>query len=236
MPDTAGTRPEAGCAAAARQAGPPAPAAAAAPAAAPPPPKSAAELALESGVASYDAGDYNAAIKTLGGSSDIAVAPTPIKLKAMKYTAFSYCVTNRRTQCRQQFVEALKLDPAFTLEPAELTHPIWGAEYNAAKRIASQPAKPPPSRRQAAGQAGRRRPGAGCEVIATRTPYAAAALLAALCGAASARVEVPLDDRQRLHAAPRRRVASWNRRAPAQLSASRASAATPASRSSTGAR
>jgi hypothetical protein len=109
----------------------------------PPPPKSAAELALESGIASYDAGDYNAAIKTLGGSSDIANAATPIRLKALKYTAFSYCVSNRRTLCRQQFVEALKLDPAFTLEPAELTHPIWGTEYNAAKRAASAPAKPP---------------------------------------------------------------------------------------------
>ena len=107
----------------------------------PPPPKSAAELALESGIASYDAGDYNAAIKTFG-SSDITGATTPIRLRAIKYTAFSYCVTNRRTQCRQQFVEALKLDSAFTLEPAELTHPIWGAEYNAAKRAASQPAKP----------------------------------------------------------------------------------------------
>jgi hypothetical protein len=62
----------------------------------------------------------------------------------MKYTAFSYCVTNRRPLCRKEFVEALKLDPAFALEPAELTHPIWGAEYNAAKRIASQPAKPAP--------------------------------------------------------------------------------------------
>jgi hypothetical protein len=112
------------------------------PAPPPPPPKSAAELAIEAGVASYDAGDYNAAIKTLTGSSDIAAAPTPMKVKALKYTALSYCVTNRRPQCRQQFVEALKLDPGFTLEAAELTHPIWGAEYNAAKRAASQPPKP----------------------------------------------------------------------------------------------
>jgi len=118
------------------------------PAPPPPPPKSGAELAIEAGVASYDAGDYNAAIKTLTGSTDIAAAPAPMKVKALKYTALSYCVTNRRPQCRQQFVEALKLDPAFTLEPAELTHPIWGAEYKAAKRVASQPppkpaAKPP---------------------------------------------------------------------------------------------
>ena len=92
-------------------------------------------------MASYDAGDYNAAIKTLT-SSDLAGAPVALRLRALKFTAFSYCVTNRRSQCRREFVEALKLDPAFTLEPAELTHPIWGAEYNAAKRATSRPAKP----------------------------------------------------------------------------------------------
>jgi hypothetical protein len=100
-------------------------------------------------MASYDAGDYNAAIKTLT-SGDLAGAPAPLRLRALKFTAFSYCVTNRRPQCRREFVEALKLDPTFTLEPAELTHPVWGAEYNAAKRAVSQPAKPKPAAKPAA--------------------------------------------------------------------------------------
>ena len=115
-----------------------------------PPPKSAAEIALDAGLAAYDAGDYNGAIRTLQGARDIWSGPdVAIKVRAHKAMAFSYCVTGRRTQCRQQFTEALKLDPAFALEPAEKTHPIWGAEYDAAKRAlaarppASAPAKGP---------------------------------------------------------------------------------------------
>jgi hypothetical protein len=111
------------------------------PPAPPPPPKPAAEVALDAAMASYDAGDYNGAIKGFA-SPDILAASTAIKVKAHKYSAFSYCVTNRRTLCRQQFVDALKLDPAFALEPAEQTHPVWGPEYNAAKRSLAQPAKP----------------------------------------------------------------------------------------------
>jgi hypothetical protein len=112
-----------------------------------------AEVALEAAMASYDAGDYNGAIKAFA-SPDIAGGSPDVKVKAHKYTAFSYCVTNRRTLCRQQFVEALKLDPNFALEPAEQTHPIWGAEYNAAKRSLAHAAKPaakrPPPKKPAA--------------------------------------------------------------------------------------
>ena len=61
------------------------------------------------------------------------------KVAAHKYLAFSYCVTNRRTLCRQQFVDAIKIDPLFQLEPAEKTHPIWGPEFDRAKVQASTP-------------------------------------------------------------------------------------------------
>jgi hypothetical protein len=67
---------------------------------------------------------------------------TANKLAAHKYIAFSYCVTSRRTQCRQQFVDAIKLDPNFNLEPAEKTHPIWGPEFERAKVLAKAPAAP----------------------------------------------------------------------------------------------
>jgi hypothetical protein len=136
--------PETSAAPAAATPSPPAPQPVPPPPPPPPPPKPAAEVALEAAMASYDAGDYNGAIKGFA-SPDIAAASSDIKVKAHKYAAFSYCVTNRRTQCRQQFVEALKIDPAFALEPAEQTHPIWGPEYKAAKRsLAKPPAKSPP--------------------------------------------------------------------------------------------
>jgi hypothetical protein len=110
----------------------------------PPPIPTPGESALEAGMALYDAGDFNGAIKRLRGAKEIWTDSTTLatanKVAAHKYLAFSYCVTKRRTQCRQQFVDALKLDPAFSLEPAEKTHPIWGPEFERAKKQASAPA------------------------------------------------------------------------------------------------
>jgi tetratricopeptide (TPR) repeat protein len=110
----------------------------------PVPVKTAAEVALDEGITLYDAGSYNEAIKSLTGAKEIwDGAPDALKVRAYKYVAFSQCVLGRRTACRQQFTEALKLDPNFALEPAERTPPIWGVEYEAAKKaLASPPARP----------------------------------------------------------------------------------------------
>ena len=124
---------------------------------APPPVVSASARALASGVALYDAGDFNGAIKRLAGAKDIwddAASADALanKLAAHKYLAFSYCVTNRRSLCRKQFVDALKLDPDFALEATEKTHPVWGPEFERAKKQATassakrpaSPSQPPP--------------------------------------------------------------------------------------------
>jgi hypothetical protein len=118
----------------------------------PPPPAptpTAAELALSDGIALYDAGDFNGAIQRLQGAKEIWDASQPrdskvttTRLAAHKYLAFSYCVTSRRNQCRQQFVDAIRLDPSFDLEPAEKTHPIWGPEFERARKQAATPAVP----------------------------------------------------------------------------------------------
>lgn len=115
----------------------------------PPPVVSASARALAAGVSLYEAGDFNPAIKSLLGAKEIWSDSTsadalPNKVAANKYVAFSYCVTNRRTQCRKHFVDALKLDPGFTLEPTEKSHPVWGPEFERAKKQASAP--PPPKR------------------------------------------------------------------------------------------
>ena len=125
----------------------------------PPPVVTPSGRALASGVGLYDAGDFNGAIKSLLGAKEIWSDSTSSdalanKVTANKYLAFSYCVTNRRTQCRKHFVDALKLDPGFTLEPAEKTHPIWGPEFERAKKQVSAPSAPakrsasPPSKSQ----------------------------------------------------------------------------------------
>jgi hypothetical protein len=114
----------------------------------PPPVVTPGARALAAGVGLYDAGDFNGAIKRLLGAKEIWDGTTSAdalanKVAANKYVAFSYCVTNRRTQCRRHFVDALKLDPNFTLEPTEMTHPVWGPEFERARKQASAPGAPP---------------------------------------------------------------------------------------------
>jgi hypothetical protein len=89
--------------------------------------------ALTEGIALYDKGDYNGAIKRFG-QNDIAGGALSTRLAAFKYSAFSYCLTNRQSLCRQQFDKALKLDPAFDLAPGEYGHPLWGPVFLKAKK------------------------------------------------------------------------------------------------------
>ena len=117
------------------------------PSPAPMPTVTASARALSDGVSLYDAGNFNGAIKRLLGAKEIWDDTTTAdalrnKLAAQKYIAFSYCVTNRRTQCRKHFVDAIKLDAAFNLEPTEKTHPVWGPEFERAKKQASTPTAP----------------------------------------------------------------------------------------------
>lgn len=100
-----------------------------------PPVQSADQVALTEGINLYNNGDYNDAIKRLGGAGEIWVGgPKSAQTAAFKYMAFSYCVTGRKTLCRQQFEKALRLDPAFDLAPGENGHPLWGPVFARAKK------------------------------------------------------------------------------------------------------
>jgi tetratricopeptide (TPR) repeat protein len=97
-------------------------------------PRNAAQNALNEGVALYDRGEFNGAIKHLSNAPEIWSADKAVQTRALKYMAFSYCVTSRPSLCRQQFEKALKLDPAFDLAPGEKGHPQWGPVFARAKR------------------------------------------------------------------------------------------------------
>jgi hypothetical protein len=92
------------------------------------------QAALRDGIRLYNEGDFNGAIKRLGSDDIRSNSPTRIRVTALKYTAFSYCVTSRPKQCEQAFERALKIDPDFTLESGEQGHPLWGPAYERAKR------------------------------------------------------------------------------------------------------
>jgi hypothetical protein len=125
---------------------PPATAKEAAPApvkkASPPPPPAEPEVpdarkALNAGIEMYKAGNFNGAIKQFTGP-ELANAEKPLQVEALKYTAFSYCVTNRATLCRQQFAKAFKLDKSFDLSPGEKGHPLWTPSFERARKEAAK--------------------------------------------------------------------------------------------------
>lgn len=93
-----------------------------------------AEDQLEEASNFYKQGDYSAAIKRLQGAPDIWNDSKDVRIRGHKLLAFSYCVTNQRALCRQQFSRILSLSPGFELSPAEAGHPIWGGEFKEAKR------------------------------------------------------------------------------------------------------
>jgi len=92
------------------------------------------QAALRDGIRLYHDGDFDGAIKRLGSNDIRANAPARVRVTALKYQAFSYCVTSRPKQCEQAFERALKIDPGFTLEAGEQGHPLWGPAFERAKR------------------------------------------------------------------------------------------------------
>ena len=91
---------------------------------------------LQEGIRLYNDGDYNGAIRRLS-ARDVNNGPLATRLLALKYLAFSYCVTSRPGPCRQAFDRALRLDPAFDLAPGEHGHPLWGPVFTQAKQAAA---------------------------------------------------------------------------------------------------
>jgi len=91
---------------------------------------------LREGIRLYNDGDFNGAIRRLS-RRDVNNGPLATRLTALKYQAFSYCVTSRPAPCRQAFDRALRLDPTFDLAPGEHGHPLWGPVFTKAKQAAA---------------------------------------------------------------------------------------------------
>ncbi len=88
---------------------------------------------LSEAVDLYNKGLYSDALKRLG-TLETTASTKATQLAALKYSAFSYCLTARPALCRQQFDKAFKVDPAFDLSAGEHGHPLWGPHFAKAKR------------------------------------------------------------------------------------------------------
>lgn len=90
------------------------------------------QQSLKEGIDLYNRGAYNEAIRRLSGP-EVMGGSRATQLKALKFTAFSYCLTSRTTLCRTTFEKAFKIDPAFALDAGETGHPMWTPSFNRAR-------------------------------------------------------------------------------------------------------
>jgi hypothetical protein len=91
------------------------------------------EQLLAEGKDLYDKGDYKGAVRKLSAARDAVDDSSVVKQNSLKFLAFSYCVTNQKPLCKQQFISLLKLAPAFQLSRGEAGHPLWGPVFKEAK-------------------------------------------------------------------------------------------------------
>lgn len=100
------------------------------------------EKLMTDAMAAYDAADYIKSVKIFQDALKETLS-TDNQLKAHKFTAFSYCLSNRMTLCLQEFEKILQSQPDFDLAAAEAGHPSWGPSFRRAKaRIKATAVKP----------------------------------------------------------------------------------------------
>lgn len=90
------------------------------------------EQTLQSGIRQYENGNYAEASRLLQASLDQGLGQSD-QVRAHKYLAFIHCISGRDGRCRDEFREALKIDPSFELAANEAGHPIWGPVFRSVK-------------------------------------------------------------------------------------------------------
>jgi hypothetical protein len=96
-------------------------------------PFSMGQQALAAGLRQYDDGDYADSARNLQLAIKRGLTRQE-RVKAHKHLAFINCASERERQCRQEFRNALALDPAMELAATEAGHPVWGPVFRSLKR------------------------------------------------------------------------------------------------------
>ncbi|HYD80743.1 MAG TPA: TssQ family T6SS-associated lipoprotein [Paucimonas sp.] len=105
------------------------------------PSASPAQQKLAEGIREYDGGLYKEALDALQAALKGGLPAKADEIRAHKYMAFAYCLTNAAKQCRAEFAHIFTLDPAFELLPSEAGHPSWAKVYRSEKAAAAKRAK-----------------------------------------------------------------------------------------------
>jgi Tfp pilus assembly protein PilF len=92
-----------------------------------------AEKQLDNGVNRYEEGDYKSSLTSLQSALDMGLKIKDEQVRAHKYLAFIYCISEREKLCRDEFKKAFEIDSNFDLQPAEAGHPVWGPVFRSVK-------------------------------------------------------------------------------------------------------
>jgi Tfp pilus assembly protein PilF len=84
-----------------------------------------AHMTLVKGLREFDAGDHEAAAKTLASALEEGPSDKD-RAEAHKHLAFIHCSAGREGRCREEFRKALAANPKMRLDAAEAGHPVWG--------------------------------------------------------------------------------------------------------------
>ena len=90
--------------------------------------RSQAQSLLALALRQYEDGEFGEAEVHLTAALDKGLAPHE-RVVAHKHLAFIHCAAERPPQCRYEFLNALRADPAMELERAEAGHPVWGPVF-----------------------------------------------------------------------------------------------------------
>lgn len=109
-----------------------------------------AQQKLAEGIKDYEAGRYKESLAALQAALKAGLPAQNDELRAHKYSAFVYCVTQRSRQCRNEFKQIFSKNAEFELLPSESGHPAWASIYRfekaaaAARKVSPAPAKKEP--------------------------------------------------------------------------------------------
>lgn len=95
-----------------------------------------AHIKMIEGLRQFDAGDHEAAAKTLSAALKMDLSAKD-RATTHKHLAFIHCTAGRERACRDEFRKALAADPGMKLDAAEAGHPIWGPTF---KSVSGAPA------------------------------------------------------------------------------------------------
>ena len=94
-----------------------------------------AERDFINGLRFYEEGQYERAEALLRRALAEGLRDRHDVAVTQKYLAFIACAYNRPGECEQAFRAAFVADPSFSLNEAEVGHPLWGPVY---KRVADE--------------------------------------------------------------------------------------------------